>query len=311
MSSALVLGDRGSGLTTFVGLLYTAQVRLGTDDSDEFRFHADRESLRRLEGIYGELGMGRFPNADIDWEEHPLSFVFGFRRGALSKLGRGGGSEEADFARVRIQVGGIPTDEIADLRDHDAVLDEPTRRLLRSPVLVPLIDATWLPRDPTEIAGIPIRRYDQLLAQTLELLGRFLSAERRQRSRRMFPIFVVTKFDQIAADVLQALEAPPGPPSGWGLELRSALGLRLLQRYLPATARFVQRPHSKTLRIAPPAWFFSGVRTKEAADGTIEIVRRERGSWGGWEPEYPFDEYHALIEHLGRLSQRIPTSAET
>jgi len=73
MTSALVVGDRGSGLTTFVGLLYTAQVRLGTEEADEFRFHADRESIRQLEAIYGELGAGRFPERDVNWEEHPLS----------------------------------------------------------------------------------------------------------------------------------------------------------------------------------------------------------------------------------------------
>ncbi|MFZ0891945.1 MAG: hypothetical protein WB778_02080 [Thermoplasmata archaeon] len=307
MGSALVLGDRGSGLTTFVGLLYTAQVRLGTEDADEFRFHADRESLRRLEGIYVELGTGKFPNADIDWEEHPLSFVFGFRRGALGKIGHSGGSEEAEFAPVRVQVGGIPTDEIADLRDHDAVLDEPTRRLLRSPVLLPLIDATWLPQDPSAIAGLPIRRYDQLLAKTLELLGRFLSAEPRRRNRRMFPIFVVTKFDQIASEVLRALEAPSGPPAEWGSEGRSAVGLRLLQRYLPETAGFVQRQKTATLRVDSPVWFFSGLLTRESANGSLEILRRRRGDFGGWEPEYPFEEYRGLIEHLGRVAQRIPS----
>jgi hypothetical protein len=306
VGSALVLGDRGSGLTTFVGLLYTAQVRLGTEDADEFRFHADRESLRRLEGIYVELGMGKFPNADIDWEEHPLSFVFGFRRGPLAKIGHAGGSEEAEFAPVRVQVGGIPTDEIADLRDHDAVLDEPTRRLLRSPVLVPLIDATWLPLDPSAIAGLPIRRYDQLLARTLDLLGRFLSAEPRRRNRRMYPIFVVTKFDQMATQVLHALEAPPGPPAEWGSEGRSAVGRRLLGRYLPETAIFLQRLGTSALRIDAPAWFFSGLQTKETSNGSVEILRRQRGTFGGWEPEYPFEEYRGLIEYLGRVAQRIP-----
>ncbi|HYB79157.1 MAG TPA: hypothetical protein VEG66_05300, partial [Thermoplasmata archaeon] len=64
MGSALVVGDRGSGLTTFVGLLYAAQLRLGTEERDEFRFSADRETIRQLEGIYGELVAGRFPEWD-------------------------------------------------------------------------------------------------------------------------------------------------------------------------------------------------------------------------------------------------------
>jgi len=48
MNSALIVGDQGSGLTTFVGLLYTAQVRLGTEAADKFRFHADRDTIQQL-----------------------------------------------------------------------------------------------------------------------------------------------------------------------------------------------------------------------------------------------------------------------
>jgi hypothetical protein len=309
VGSALVLGERGSGLTTFVGLLYTAQVRLGTESSDEFRFSADRESIRRIGEIYGSLGDGRFPEADQDWERHPLSFVFGFRRGRLAGFARGGGSTEPEFDTVRLQVGGIPAEQVVELRDHDAVLEPGTRRLLRSSVLIPLIDGSWLSPEPGAIGGLPMARYDRVLSATLELLGRFVAAERSRRARRMHPLFVVTKFDRTPTETLAALGTPPGPSERWSGEARSSVGAKLLERYLPATARFFRAGTPKGVRVDPPEWFFSSVRTEERL-GETRIARRLRDPLGGWEPEYPFEEYRALLGRLGELAHTMPDDEE-
>ncbi len=306
MSSALILGDRGSGLTTFVGLLYTAQVRLGSDSADGFRFSADRESIRRLQSTYVTLGEGRFPENDIDWEAQPLSFVFGFRRNRFAWLGPGRGGSAGAFDTVRLQVGGLPVEEVAELQNHDAVLEGLTRRLLRSPIVILLVDARELSPDPAGISGLPMRRYDHVLAQTLDLLRKFHAAERGRRRVRMWPVFVVTKFDQLAPGPLHGLEAPPGPPGSWTPEARKAVGDRLLGRHLPETARLLLAQPRRGGLVSAPEWFFSGVEMEESPSGEPRIVRRLRSPTGGWEPKYPFEEYRGLLELLGRLSHRLP-----
>jgi hypothetical protein len=306
MSTALVVGDRGSGLTTFVGLLYTAQVRLGTQESDEFRFHADRETIRQLEAIYGELGAGRFPERDVDWEEHPLSFVLGFRDGRFRTLARRREDSEGEFGTVRVQVGGISLQELAELREHDAVLEDSTRRLLRSQVILPLVDASRLLPEPDGPRSPALGRYDGRLAATLDLLGRFLSAERRRKARTMHLLFVLTKVDECPAETLAQLGAPAGPPSAWSADARTGFGRKVLERYLPETMLFLA-PAGKGsyLPIDPPQWFFSSLRLTE--DGAKpRIARRSLAPFGGWEPEYPFEEYRALIERLAGLAQHLP-----
>jgi hypothetical protein len=310
MSSALVVGDRGSGLTTFVGLLYTAQVRLGTEEADEFRFHADRETIRQLEAIYGELGAGRFPEREVNWEEHPLSFVLGFRNGHLHGFSRHGPGEEGGFGTVRIQVGGISTQELAELREHDAVLEESTRRLLRSQMVIPLVDTSRLFPGPDGPETPSLARYDAMLAATLDLVGRFLTAERNRRARKMYPLFVFTKLDRCPAETLVELEAPPGPPSTWTPDARDRFGQKVLERYLPETREFLGRSSRGTRLVKePPAWFFSHLRLTEG-EGAPRIARRSRAPLGSWEPEYPFEEYRALIERLASLGQRLPTPEE-
>ncbi len=205
MGSVLVVGDLGGGLTTFVGLLYAAELRLGTQVEDRFRFSAERETIRKLEGIYGELVAGRFPERDVNWEAHPVSFTLGFRGGHLRRVGRAGAQRDEGFDTVRVQVGGVSAQEIAELAERDAILEASTRRLLRSPVVLPLVDASRLEIDPEGSTDRILARYDRVLAATLEVVGRFLAAEPDRRSRTMHP----SSWSRSSTGALP----PPCPPS--------------------------------------------------------------------------------------------------
>lgn len=301
MSSALVLGDRGSGLTTFVGLLYAAQLRLGTEVDDQFRFSADRETIRQLESIYGELVAGRFPVWDGDWDAHPLSFLLAFRAGRLGGLARGT-HRERGFDTVRVQVGGLSVEEVSEIAEHDAVLEDSTRLLLRSSVVLPLVDASRLRPPPEGPKDDGIARYDRRLAATLELVARFLSAERDRKIRRMHPLFVLTKFDQCPPPTLEEVGAPHRPPESWPSEVRQAVGQRILDLYYPVTDLFLRSSRAVPgVTVAAPQWFYSSLRlTSALAEPTIS--RRSRLPTAGWEPEYPFEQYRELIEHLARLA---------
>lgn len=309
MGSALVVGERGSGLTTFVGLLYAAQLRLGTEEQDEFRFSADRETIRELESIYGELVSGRFPEWDVNWEEHPLSFVFGFRSGKFGGLGGHGANGVHGFDTVDVQVGGISVEEVSELAEHDAVLGESTRRLLRSPVVIPLVDGSRLLPLPEGQNDRAFARYDHLLATTLEMVGRFLGAERNRKLRTVTPLFVATKFDQCPLETRGELEAPPDPSGPWPSKVRETVGKRILERYLPSTSQVLSGPKKRrAATFAGPAWFFSGL---QLVPNSIvpRILRRSRIPLGGWEPEYPFEEYRGLIERLAMLAHRFPSQS--
>ena len=198
---------------------------------------------------------------------------------------------------------------MAELEEHDAVLDGPTRRLLSSPVIVPLVDASSLPTEPGGFAALPMAHYDQTLTRTLRVLHRFVSSESKWRGRRVFPRFVVTKFDRLSLEMLRKLDAPNGPPSTWELNDRQGFGQRLLAQYLPETARFLSEPHKGSAKIEPVLWYFSGLGTELRNGGELRIRRRLRPPLGGWEPDYPFEEYRTLLEEFGRLAHRLPREA--
>ena len=152
-------------------------------------------------------------------------------------------------------------------------------------------------------------RCDEMLASTLTLLGKFLTAENAKRARRMYPLFVVTKFDRASPEALRRLRAPAGSPEGWSPQQRAEVGKAILQNYLPKTGKFLLSKGKAAVIHDPPMWFFSGLRTEERA-GETRIARRERPPMGGWEPEYPFDEYHSLLLRMSEIVHRLPEEAE-
>src|SRR5437667_129347 len=81
-----LLGDRASGKTTFLGLLYSAQVKYGTGVQDDFRFHAPIQSLNIMSAVYEGMKDGRFPSATLKEEITELGFVFGYLRKVVGKL---------------------------------------------------------------------------------------------------------------------------------------------------------------------------------------------------------------------------------
>jgi hypothetical protein len=111
-------------------------------------------------------------------------------------------------------------------------------------------------------------------------------------------------------ELLRKLNAPNGPPVAWTAQDRAALGQRVLEQYLPKTGRFLAESHKGSAAIAEPVWFFSSLATEFREGDEIRIRRRLRPPLGGWEPDYPFEEYRSLLEALGRLAHRLPRDPE-
>src|SRR5439155_22166717 len=81
-----LLGDRASGKTAFLGLLYSAHVKYGTGVQDDFRFHAPIGSLNLMSAVDEGMKDGRFPSATLREEITELGFIFGYLRKVVGIL---------------------------------------------------------------------------------------------------------------------------------------------------------------------------------------------------------------------------------
>src|SRR2546426_1445892 len=88
MPRVVIVGDRNSGKTTFLGLLYAAQVKCDSDKADGFRFHAAFESLDEISGVFQRLMSGSFPDAATKEVVRELAVRFAHRRSDLGVLSR-------------------------------------------------------------------------------------------------------------------------------------------------------------------------------------------------------------------------------
>ena len=123
-------------------------------------------------------------------------------------------------------------------------------------------------------------------------------------------MFVVTKLDQCPSETLERFRVPRMDPSIWPDGIRESFGESILTSYLPETLRLLRPTQgTKAGNIAPPKWFYSSLQLVAGPEGQ-RIARRSRIPVGGWEPEYPFEEYRTLIRRLAKLARHLPSSDE-
>src|SRR5881628_677556 len=99
----VIVGDRNSGKTTFLGLLYAAQVKFGSEKADDFRFHASFESLDEVSGVFQRLMSGAFPDSATKEGIREVTFRLSPPRSRLGILGRrkrNSVSDDSDLFRL-------------------------------------------------------------------------------------------------------------------------------------------------------------------------------------------------------------------
>ncbi len=297
-----IVGGHGSGKTTFLGLLYAALVRSGSDKSDDLRFHVNLDSLEEIAALFQQLMSGGFPDSATKEGIHGLRLEVGFRKPARGSLLRRGPREWTADAATTVQFtlpgsldsntqglfsGTIGTGAWRDVLDADAVLI--------------LADATKLVAKGEDAESSPIRTYDRQVQSLFTSIQRWRSRSGREV---LHPILVLSKFDAVPPDVLEAANVDPEPPAAGKTGLRAAYARALLEPNLPRTLATVAETGGTRLRFAKPAYFFSWVRTEPNAPAGSERIRLRRIDGGGWEPDYARDEVLALVDALGEIASK-------
>ncbi len=297
----VIVGDRNSGKTTFLGLLYMAQVQSGSDLADDFRFHVTFESLDELSGAFQGLMSGAFPDSATKEGIRRVSFHLDFRKpksGVLSRLRRERSDSDAapsfQFTLLR------NLDEfVSRLRTGSTIADGSLLDILASEVDLVVVDSTKLAASDEEPATAPLQTYDTTVVELLLAIRR---SQIRSSRKLIHPIVVYTKFDSVPSEALKALDLDEAPPSVHDARGRAKYGNALLRRNLPKTLSIFESKESRGPNFAAPLYFFTWVRTERDGGKRSERVRLRRTGAVGWEPEYSRDEYIAFLESLWRIA---------
>src|SRR6266566_408979 len=210
-----LLGDRASGKTTFLGLLYSAQVKYGTGVQDDFRFHAPIQSLNLMSAVYEGMKDGRFPSATLKEEITELGFVFGYLRKVVGKLPYYIRQQNwvQPFSTLRFSAYDVSGEDIEEFIDTGIASRPLIQQLLKSVVVVVLVDCSKMTTEVDTAAYKKMLRYDSTVAK---LLVAFQTYKKQEYDRlkdsgvkadapRIYPAFVLAKFDTLKDDVLARL----------------------------------------------------------------------------------------------------------
>ena len=302
MLQAAILGDRGAGKTTFLGLLYTTLVQSGSNKEDELRFHASYESLEEVTALFQQLMSGGYPDAAIKEGLHEVSFTLGLGKARRGMFHLGPKKWNADTATsVHFTLPGSLGEERPGFIQGSTVGTGPWRDVLDGDALILLADSTKLtPKSDGSERG-PMAAYDGQVDALFSAIQRWRS---RSGHEFLHPIFLLSKFDSVSPDVLKAADLGPEPPELAKPAARATYAKTLLEPNLTHTLATIRGKSRGRLRFGEPAYFFSWVRRDAKASGAQEKIKLRRMESGGWEPDYPREEYIALLEHLADIAAR-------
>jgi hypothetical protein len=320
MCPCALLGDRASGKTTFLGLLYAAQVKYGTGLRDDFRFHAPSATLNMMSAVYEGMKDARFPSATLKEEITELGFVFGYLRPIVGKLPSyiREKSWVQPFSTLGFSAYDVSGEDIEEFIETGIASKPIIQQLLKSIVVVVLVDCSKMTTDIDTPQYRKMLAYDSTIAK---LLVAFQTYKRQEFSRMesqgiyadppvMYPAFVLSKYDTLRDDVLMRLGLHRGFPPLGDKRARREYAEALLRVFLPQTLSQIRGGKVAGVSMDKAAYFLSWVRTEmqEGMDvvGSPRIVRTGFRPDGGGDPEFSYDEYVSFIEHFREIAHKIP-----
>ncbi len=302
MARIVIVGDRDSGKTTFLTLLYATQVKSGSDAADNFRFHVAIDSMDEISGVFQQVMSGGFPDSAAKEGIRGITFHLGYRKsglGILSRLRSRGWTPGAP-ASLRFVLLRNLEDEMDRFRKGSSLTNAMLRDVLDSDAIAILVDGRKLalPDEDRQLGAMG--KYDGAVDA---LLAAMQGSRGRGSRRSLHPIFVFTKFDSVDPKALHTANVEGAPPDAKKTGPRTAYADALLDHNLPNTIARIRARENRGATFTTPSYFFSWVRTDAALPGRHERIRLRRSDGGGWEPDYSKDEYRALLECFWEIAR--------
>jgi hypothetical protein len=301
MPHIVIVGDRDSGKTTFLALLYAAQVKSGVTRADDFRFHVGLESLEEISEVFQQLMSGSFPDSAAKEGISSITFHIASRKAGLGFLSRRGSrawNPDASASLHFVLLRNLD-DEMARYRTGSSLANTKLRDVLESDAMIILVDSTKLAGLGQEDSATAMTTYDAAVESLVSAVQR---SRGRGSPRRFHPIFIFSKFDSVPKEALRKAQLEGAPPTVRETNRRVAYARAFLDTNLKKTMERITAREIQGVRFVTPSYFFSRVTTEAATGDQKTRVRLRRIEGGGWEPDYSVDEYLALLDSLRKIA---------
>ena len=212
-----IVGDRGSGKSVFVSLLAkAARDYSNRTDGERFRTFVSSAFSQKTGDIVSSLTSGSWPSATLKGTLSQYNFAFGYRKPLTQKF------RVKSFNKIDFNIFDIAGEDVALIkqisnrlsRDRSLnlvdELPDNLKQILDCNILVFLIDASKITIEKRTKKSQAMQDYDTVMATLIALVTQYKRRSNNQskKSRKLYPIFVITKTDAIAPNILEAIGVP-------------------------------------------------------------------------------------------------------
>lgn len=319
---AAVLGDRACGKTTFLALLYAAQIRYTNTpaNKDTFRFYAEPGALSFMGDVYNQLKGGSWPQATMKGQKTKVSFTFGFKKMGADLIPKGIQKKDwlNPFMTLNFSVYDVAGEDVNDLIAtpdgvlSDSIPDE-VRDLLESRIVVVLVDASRASAKPRSKTYMDMLEYDRKTATLISLIAKYNSSRYKDEpaKRKIYPVFVFTKYDSMDKTVLANLSGSvEGYPSLAEPKKRHEFAEKFMRSFYEQTLALIKGGKLVGVNFDEAIYFFSELSTEfdDKGMGVPKLVEMDSGA--GHEVEFSYSEYEGFIEHFKKIAKSMPDSVK-
>jgi hypothetical protein len=329
-----IIGVKNVGKTVFASLLANTAINYTVETKEHFRYYANPEFASVIQKCIASLKLKRWPPATLKGSLVEYKFWFGYSRkfsGILNTL-----YDKLEKLSEAIKKLETPRRELYniiefglyDLTEEDvdiiyrvaslakergiSILDELPENLkaiLDCDVLVFLIDSSKITIDNTDPRYMKMLEYDGLMASLISLVAMYRSKKYGIKAGKLFPVFVLTKFDTVDKKVLNVLGI--AEIDRWLIEKRKERK-EIAERLIKLLTRFYQ--HTLVFAQGGPVWDIQLERTYEVFVSYLmtdheegipvpKVVKAPDGE--SYDLVYSKSEYIRFIEYFGKIANEI------
>ena len=320
--SVAIIGTRGTGKSTLVGLLQQSMEKFTNEYPEKLAYFMDSNTTRVcLENIRNPLLSKSFPVSTVRGDFEKLSFLIGFeakRRDKIKYL-----TKKFSMTRMRdifdnydnmmiLTVLDVSGEDVEEFGRHPRIT-EIIKSIFISNILVVLVDTSKFTR---ELNGKDFQRMQAYDAE----MAKILSAYEGYRAKNMpgeilHPVVFFTKMDMLDKEILNRLDNHKDLDMNKNDMYKDYReddvqkdGTRLLREYLPGVAANLTGSRNVKVPMHEAKFYFSWVGLEkeegmQSADAGLMVDRYETINGDELKTNvYPMGHYRAFIKKLSELS---------
>jgi len=333
-----IIGGRGTGKTVFVSLLATAAIDYSIKSNKHFRYWTDPIYTKAIGDIISILKLKGWPPVTLKGSLSRYEFYFGYTnaltRGLMTfadvvdwitrhKVSPSKGELFNKVKFTLFDISGEDTEYIAQaveelkkrgLTRFEDTLPSNLRTVLDCKVLVFLIDSSKVVTDASDPKYQELLEYDTLMAQLMALVAAYRSKEYGAKADKIYPVFVLTKFDTIEKKVLRALDIPENFDAWVKEKARDRDEIRkrfygFMKGFFGHTLALIRGGTLMGVELDEGQVFLSYMGTEVNEEGILvpRLISRHELFY---ELDYSISEYVEFIRYFGRIAADLKVPQE-